>query len=111
MHCGQVSTAVRLSDGALLVVDAVEGVCIQTHAVMRQAWEEKVRLRVGRRHCVTDCLVTLPLGRIVVASLMFLVFSSHVNLLEVGEGMCPSRTDIHTRQIGRVPVQKPAPRL
>jgi ribosome assembly protein 1 len=38
-----VCTAARLCDGALVVVDAVEGVCIQTHAVLRVAWAEGVR--------------------------------------------------------------------
>ncbi|KAK0144951.1 Elongation factor-like GTPase 1 [Merluccius polli] len=39
----EVSTAVRLCDGAVVVVDAVEGVCPQTQAVMRQAWLENIR--------------------------------------------------------------------
>ncbi|XP_059152512.1 elongation factor-like GTPase 1 [Physella acuta] len=39
----EVSTAVRLCDGAIVVVDVVEGVCPQTHAVMRQAWLENIR--------------------------------------------------------------------
>eukprot|EP00889_Picochlorum_renovo_P003130 jgi/Picre1/30160/NNA_005529.t1 len=40
----EVSTAARLSDGAFVLVDAVEGFCIQTHAVLRQAWEERLEM-------------------------------------------------------------------
>jgi ribosome assembly protein 1 len=39
----EVSTASRLCDGALVLVDAVEGVCTQTLSVLRQAWEERLR--------------------------------------------------------------------
>uniref|UniRef100_A0A2P2I1I5 Elongation factor-like 1 n=1 Tax=Hirondellea gigas TaxID=1518452 RepID=A0A2P2I1I5_9CRUS len=39
----EVSTAVRLCDGCILVVDVVEGVCAQTKAVMRQAWSAAVK--------------------------------------------------------------------
>ncbi|KAJ7712423.1 P-loop containing nucleoside triphosphate hydrolase protein [Mycena metata] len=38
-----VSTASRLCDGALVLVDAVEGVCTQTIAVLRQAWLDRLR--------------------------------------------------------------------
>ncbi|EDO05925.1 Elongation factor Tu GTP binding domain family protein [Babesia bovis T2Bo] len=39
----EVATAARLCDGALLIVDVVEGICPQTKAVLRQAWRESVR--------------------------------------------------------------------
>ncbi|TYZ60100.1 hypothetical protein PybrP1_010046 [[Pythium] brassicae (nom. inval.)] len=50
-----VSTAVRLCDGALVLIDAVEGVCAQTHAVLRQAWQEGIRA----------CLVINKLDRLI----------------------------------------------
>lgn len=38
--CSEVSTAARLSDGAVILIDVCEGIGVQTHAVLRQAWEE-----------------------------------------------------------------------
>ncbi|KAJ9118998.1 hypothetical protein QFC24_005964 [Naganishia onofrii] len=39
----EVSTAARLCDGALVLVDSVEGVCTQTIAVLRQAWLDNLK--------------------------------------------------------------------
>ncbi|XP_055900516.1 elongation factor-like GTPase 1 [Biomphalaria glabrata] len=39
----EVTTAVRLCDGAIVVVDVVEGVCPQTQAVLQQSWLENIR--------------------------------------------------------------------
>ncbi|WAQ84782.1 hypothetical protein PtA15_5A355 [Puccinia triticina] len=39
----EVSTASRLCDGALVLVDVVEGVCTQTISVLRQVWNEQLK--------------------------------------------------------------------
>ena len=52
----EVSSAVNLSDGALVMIDCIEGVSPQTTTVIRQAWEAKVK----------TCLVLNKIDRLIV---------------------------------------------
>lgn len=84
----ETSAAVRLSDGAIIVVDVVEGVCAQTRTILQQAYNEKLtpilflnkidRLIVEREMSPNDAEEHLRRVLEQVNAVMGNMFASHV---------------------------------
>lgn len=92
-----VSTATRLCDGALIVVDVLEGLCTQTHAVLYKALKERMRPclvlnkidRLMLEMKLSSVEAFYHLRRIIenVNALAFSLFTSEMRLLnEISQG-------------------------
>jgi len=86
--CSEVSAAVRLSDGALLLVDVVEGVRTQTIAVLRQAWDERV----------VPCLVLNKIDRLI-CELQMDTSEAYQHLLRIIEQVNAVSAQLQTEQV------------
>ncbi|KAJ9085357.1 translation elongation factor 2 [Entomophthora muscae] len=78
----EVTAALRVTDGALVVVDCVDGVCVQTETVLRQALTEKVKpviiinkvdralleLQVGKEDLYTSFSRTIESVNVIIAT-------------------------------------------
>eukprot|EP00741_Cyanophora_paradoxa_P003419 tig00000704_g3322.t1 len=85
--CSEVSTAVRLSDGAVVLVDVLEGVCTQTQSVLRQAWMEGVR----------PCLMLNKVDRLI-TELMLTPVEAYTHVVRIIEHINALMSHLHTEE-------------
>ncbi|XP_052742629.1 elongation factor-like GTPase 1 isoform X1 [Bicyclus anynana] len=99
----EVSTAVRLCDGAIVVVDVVEGVCPQTRLALKQAYSENIRavlvlnkidrLIVEMKMTALDAYVHITQVMEQVNAVMGELFAS--NVLENEETLIDKQPEMH----------------
>ncbi|XP_063679742.1 elongation factor-like GTPase 1 [Bolinopsis microptera] len=85
---GEVSTAVRLCDGAYIVVDVVEGVCPQTVTVLQQAWAE----------CIKPCLILNKCDRLI-TEMKFSPDEAYVHLQRLLEQINSKVGELHSSSV------------
>ncbi|XP_035706674.1 elongation factor-like GTPase 1 isoform X2 [Folsomia candida] len=86
----EVTTAVRLCDGAVVVVDVVEGVCAQTIVALRHAWEEDIK----------PILVLNKLDRIIL-ELKFTPLDAYIHLTQILERVNAVMAELLVTDIGK----------
>lgn len=80
----EVSNALRCTDGALVLIEAVDGACAQTYAVLQQAWAEGVR----------PCLVINKIDRLIV-ELRMTPMEAYLHILQLLERVNAFASSFH----------------
>eukprot|EP00434_Breviolum_minutum_P001663 symbB.v1.2.001470.t1/scaffold48.1/size388161/3 len=96
----EVSTAARLADGALVVVDCVEGVEAQTRTVLRQAYRDRVK----------SCLFLNKVDRLIY-ELKLSPLEIHLRLLRIVEQINAANQQLFSEEVMADAAENPTGRL